>query len=116
MHLYKGAFMRINVNVFFMYYQSPARSDDPTCLNDDGKYGPYGDHGWWEQNNGHIDHIFHNTTDNNITVYHNNICNWPRGTDGQQFHPYVEKEETLWIFQTDICRSLFLRYQVSFKQ
>ena len=41
-----------------------------------------------------------------------NTCNWPRGTDGQQFHPYIEKKERLWIFQTDICRSLYMDFQV----
>ena len=83
---------------------------------------PYGDFGWWTQNNGHQcfanesfhrDYCFETDEFGNETMLdHNNLCNWPRGTDGQQFHPYVEKEERLWIFQTDICRSLFMDFKV----
>jgi len=39
-------------------------------------------------------------------------CNFLRGTNGEQFPPFLEdrKEEPLWTFQTDLCRSLYMRY------
>ena len=40
-----------------------------------------------------------------------NDCNTLRGTDGQQFHPDVSEDERLWIFQTDLCRVMFLEFQ-----
>ena len=87
---------------------------------------PYGDFGWWSQDNGYQcpedcgdqcrDYCYINVNETNVVKRdHNNICNWPRGTDGQQFHPYVKDNERLWIFQTDICRSLYMNYQVRCK-
>ena len=52
------------------------------------------------------------STKNETGLSHNNICNWIRGTDGQQFHPYVNRDDRLWIFQKDICRSVYMEYQV----
>merc|ERR1712018_152225 len=86
--------------------------EDQSCFDNPSEGSPYGDFGWWTQNNGHrcdLDRAY--CIDKNGNKLDNtNICNWPRGTDGQQFHPYVKKEERLWIFQTDICRSLYMDY------
>ena len=41
-----------------------------------------------------------------------NSANTLRGTDGQQFHPSVQDDEQLWIFSTDLCRSMYLEYEV----
>jgi len=38
-------------------------------------------------------------------------CNSIRGTDGSLFHPGVEANETLYLFNRDLCRSLPLVYQ-----
>ena len=38
-------------------------------------------------------------------------CNSIRGTDGSLFHPGVEVNETLHIFNRDLCQSLPLVYQ-----
>jgi hypothetical protein len=51
---------------------------------------------WWEENGGYNG---------------SNACNDLKGTDGQQFHPDVKDDETLWIFQTDLCRNLFIKYK-----
>ena len=40
----------------------------------------------------------------------NNTCNTIQGTDGNQFHPMLKQEETLWIFNTAPCRSIFLAF------
>lgn len=97
--------------------------NETTCFDNPLEGGPYDDFGWWTQNNGY--QCFNDSTHRRDFCYdsndqmqnHNNICNWPRGTDGQQFHPYVDKDERLFIFQTDICRSLYMDYKedVEFK-
>ena len=40
-----------------------------------------------------------------------NACNLLKGSDGQQFPPYVKDTDKLYIFQTDVCRSLFITYE-----
>lgn len=54
--------------------------------------------GWWEVGGGYRG---------------SDACNTLRGTDGQQFHPDVQEDELLWIFQTDLCRVMFTRFKVS---
>ena len=39
------------------------------------------------------------------------MCNALRGTDGSTFHPDIKRDETLYIFNRDLCRSLPLVYQ-----
>lgn len=41
----------------------------------------------------------------------NSKCNEIRGTDGATFHPDISKNETLYIFNRDLCRALPLVYQ-----
>jgi len=38
-------------------------------------------------------------------------CNAVKGTDGSAFHPQVTRDETLYVFNTDLCRSLFFEYE-----
>ena len=37
-------------------------------------------------------------------------CNTIRGTDGQFFHPFVQKDEKLEIFAPDLCRTLAIEF------
>merc|ERR1719334_2465005 len=39
-----------------------------------------------------------------------NTCNILNGTDGNQFPPFVDKADPLWIFNSAPCRSIFLIY------
>ncbi|XP_067278858.1 lysosome membrane protein 2c [Pseudorasbora parva] len=38
-------------------------------------------------------------------------CNMINGTDGASFHPIVTKTEKLYIFSSDLCRSLYALYE-----
>uniref|UniRef100_A0A8C5TYC7 Lysosome membrane protein 2 n=1 Tax=Malurus cyaneus samueli TaxID=2593467 RepID=A0A8C5TYC7_9PASS len=40
-------------------------------------------------------------------------CNMINGTDGTSFHPLISKDEKIYIFSSDFCRSLFLVYDSS---
>ena len=55
---------------------------------------------------------WNNETD--LTFWKNDtgsMCNAIQGTDGSTFHPDVKKNETLHIFNRDLCRSLPLVYE-----
>lgn len=36
------------------------------------------------------------------------VCREPIGTDGLQYHQFVDKSERLWLFNSDLCRSIWL--------
>jgi len=57
------------------------------------------DPAWWPHPNG----------EGNVTF---SQCNWIRGTDAYQFPPFLgeRSDEDLWIFTTDLCRSMPLRF------
>uniref|UniRef100_UPI00398E7663 lysosome membrane protein 2-like n=1 Tax=Pristiophorus japonicus TaxID=55135 RepID=UPI00398E7663 len=38
-------------------------------------------------------------------------CNMINGTDGASFHPLINKHQTLYIFASDICRSLYVKFE-----
>ncbi|XP_065099686.1 lysosome membrane protein 2c [Paramisgurnus dabryanus] len=38
-------------------------------------------------------------------------CNMINGTDGASFHPVITKTEKLFIFSSDLCRSLYAEYE-----
>lgn len=42
--------------------------------------------------------------------YWKGTCNEIRGTDGQFFHPFIQKEDKLRIFAPDLCRSLAIEF------
>ena len=44
-----------------------------------------------------------------------NDCNSLIGSDGQQFKPGLSKDERIWVFQTDICRSMYAEFDVSYR-
>ena len=41
----------------------------------------------------------------------NSTCAMVNGTDGSVFPPFVEKSWVMYVFSTDLCRSLFLNYE-----
>ena len=47
----------------------------------------------------------------NILIYLTTTANF-RGTNGEQFPPFLDdrRDEPLWIFSTDLCRSMSLKY------
>ncbi|XP_038658753.1 lysosome membrane protein 2-like isoform X2 [Scyliorhinus canicula] len=40
-----------------------------------------------------------------------NFCNMINGTDGASFHPLIKKNEKLYVFAPDICRSFYLTFE-----
>ncbi|KAM9820488.1 lysosome membrane protein 2c [Neosynchiropus ocellatus] len=38
-------------------------------------------------------------------------CNMINGTNGASFHPVIKKNETLYMFSSDLCRSLYALYE-----
>ncbi|XP_026091152.1 lysosome membrane protein 2-like [Carassius auratus] len=38
-------------------------------------------------------------------------CNMINGTDGASFHPIITKTEKLYIFSSDLCRSIYAQYE-----
>ena len=49
--------------------------------------------------------------DEKLSFWRGDACNEIRGTDGSVFHPGITQNETLYIFNKDLCRSLPLVYQ-----
>ncbi|KAH3692244.1 lysosome membrane protein 2-like isoform X2 [Dreissena polymorpha] len=37
-------------------------------------------------------------------------CNMVNGTDGTIFHPFVKKSDVIYVFSTDLCRSIYFTY------
>lgn len=50
---------------------------------------------------------------NSSLPYWHDACNKISGSDGTLWHPFVEKSETLYIFNIDLCRSLYITYNGS---
>ncbi|XP_076351833.1 lysosome membrane protein 2-like isoform X1 [Tachypleus tridentatus] len=46
-----------------------------------------------------------------LSFWHSKYCNMINGTDGSMFSPFVDKSDILYIFTTDLCRSLYLWYE-----
>ena len=46
-----------------------------------------------------------------LDFWSDDACNAIKGTDGSLFHPEVQKNETLYIFNKDLCQSLPLVFQ-----
>lgn len=45
-----------------------------------------------------------------VPYWKGKYCNTIRGTDGQFFHPFVQKDERLEIFAPDLCRTLAIEF------
>ncbi|TRY97130.1 hypothetical protein DNTS_032786 [Danionella cerebrum] len=46
-----------------------------------------------------------------LSWWNSSQCNMINGTDGSSFHPLIEKTERLYIFSSDLCRSLYALYE-----
>ncbi|CAJ0919617.1 unnamed protein product [Ranitomeya imitator] len=40
-------------------------------------------------------------------------CNMINGTDGTSFHPLINKDDIIYLFSSDLCRSIFAVYEAS---
>ncbi len=55
---------------------------------------------WWKKNGSYLG---------------SNVCNKLEGTDGQQFQPGLKTDDKIVIFQTDLCRTMHMKFQVILK-
>ncbi|XP_039606709.1 lysosome membrane protein 2-like [Polypterus senegalus] len=46
-----------------------------------------------------------------LTWWSSDSCNKINGTDGSSFHPLINKSETIYIFSSDMCRSLYAAFE-----
>ncbi|XP_072261661.1 lysosome membrane protein 2 [Pyxicephalus adspersus] len=46
----------------------------------------------------------------NLSWWTSDTCNMINGTDGSSFHPLIDKNDILYIFSSDLCRSLYTVY------
>ncbi|XP_060576218.1 lysosome membrane protein 2-like isoform X1 [Ruditapes philippinarum] len=52
----------------------------------------------------------------NLTFWTSHTCNMLNGTDGTIFHPFMEKSDVLYVFSSDLCRSIYFTYLRDNKQ
>ncbi|XP_066983002.1 lysosome membrane protein 2-like isoform X2 [Macrobrachium rosenbergii] len=46
-----------------------------------------------------------------LSYWNDNYCDMINGTDGTQFPPQVSKDQALYIYTSELCRSLYLTYE-----
>ncbi|KAM8872546.1 lysosome membrane protein 2-like isoform 1-T1 [Synchiropus picturatus] len=49
--------------------------------------------------------------DSQLTFWTSNQSNSINGSDGSAFHPLIEKNERLYIFTPDLCRSIYMEFE-----
>ncbi|KAM6975659.1 lysosome membrane protein 2c isoform 2-T2 [Tautogolabrus adspersus] len=49
--------------------------------------------------------------ESNLTWWTSDECNMINGTNGASFHPVINKDETLYMFSSDLCRSLYAVFE-----
>lgn len=96
--------------------------DDPLPENKFGFY--YKKNGTWDEkadgtmtvstgvdgNFANIGRVVKWNKNSDLNYWKGKYCNTIRGTDGQFFHPFVEKDERLEIFAPDLCRTLAIEF------
>jgi hypothetical protein len=64
-------------------------------------YSDLADVNWWKRNGGWGG---------------SNSCNSLSGSDGQQWHPGVEHDERLYVFNADACGRTLIEYEASYQK
>ncbi|XP_020485537.2 lysosome membrane protein 2c [Labrus bergylta] len=49
--------------------------------------------------------------ESNLSWWTTDECNMINGTNGASFHPVINKDETLYMFSSDLCRSLYAVFE-----
>ena len=99
-----AALNKRNDSAYYEYYSMKTGVEDMDEYYQIDKWGPLQDElyedltpaRWWTSNGSYKG---------------SNACNLLSGSDGQQFPPGVEDDDKLYVFATDICRSLFAVHQ-----
>ncbi|XP_056288909.1 lysosome membrane protein 2c isoform X2 [Pseudoliparis swirei] len=86
-------------DVFGLFYKSNASSD--------------GDYVFFTGQQNHEDFARVDTWngDSKMSWWTSDECNMINGTNGASFHPVISKNETLYMFSSDLCRSLYVLYE-----
>ena len=65
--------------------------------------------------NAHENEILTWDDETSLDVWADSYCNAINGTDASLFHSFIERNETLYIFTNDICRSIYVQYEQDVK-
>ncbi|XP_040273892.1 lysosome membrane protein 2 isoform X2 [Bufo bufo] len=49
----------------------------------------------------------------NLMWWTSDTCNMINGTDGTSFHPLIDKDDIIYMFSSDLCRSVYAVYEAS---
>lgn len=49
----------------------------------------------------------------NLMWWTSDTCNMINGTDGTSFHPLINKDDIIYMFSSDLCRSIYAVYEAS---
>ncbi|KAL4230682.1 Lysosome membrane protein 2 [Mactra antiquata] len=53
---------------------------------------------------------------NSLSFWTSDTCNMLNGTDGTIFHPFTKKSDTLYVFSSDLCRSIYFTFLKDYSQ
>ncbi|XP_037607909.1 lysosome membrane protein 2c [Sebastes umbrosus] len=86
-------------DVFGLFYKSNASNDgEYVFFTGQQDYNDYARVDTW---NG----------DSKLNWWTSDVCNMINGTNGASFHPVINKNETIYIFSSDLCRSIYALYE-----
>ncbi|KAJ8298098.1 hypothetical protein KUTeg_024629, partial [Tegillarca granosa] len=75
--------------------------------SDDGLYSIYSG----EKGVGNFGIIKEWNNQSMLNYWNTDYCNMVNGTDGTIFPPFVDKSDKLFLFSSDICRSIYMEYE-----
>ncbi|PIK51964.1 putative lysosome membrane protein 2 isoform X1 [Apostichopus japonicus] len=87
-------------STFFGLFAGKNNSDDGVYVVDSGKTDP-----------SRTSSIKTYKGNSSLTFWTTNTTNMINGTDGTYYHPFIDKSEPLYVFSSDICRSIQASYE-----
>ncbi|XP_052792944.1 lysosome membrane protein 2-like [Mya arenaria] len=123
----KDVFMTLSVKDLVWGYDEPLINKTVTLLQElglpihiDDHFGLFvgtnnSDDGWYNIKTGQGDPSLFGVIqkwnwNNTLPYWTTPTCNMVNGTDGTIFHPFVDKSDVMYVFSTDLCRSIYFTY------